>query len=144
MTIAIEAAARLACRRLVAQGKPLIEANVMAEIAGLYVRACLVARQLEPVIESQRTDPDRSSEPPFKAKSISTYAEILGPAEDPPINAIGGKSPTSQNAGSVGEITPIPMSPCTIAGQAQAPVDPWVTRQQANADLDLPALLKRA
>ncbi len=142
MTTAIEAAARLACERLVAQGKPLVEANVLAEFAAMYVKACLIAAKLRAQIENERDGKNRPANPLVKAETTSTYAEMPG---------LGGKvdekylAPSeTQTALAFSEAPLVRVSARKTAGSAPTPADPWVTRQQANADLDMPAVLRRA
>ena len=137
MSVVIEAAARLACKRLVAQGKPLVEANVMAEFAALYVTACLVAQQLRTQIASQR-----AAAPPVKAESVSIYAEILGQERQ---GEESSQEPPELPDTATLLYAPLTAAPtCKSAGRAAVSIDSWVTRQQANADLDLPAVLRRA
>ena len=137
MSVVIEAAARLACKRLVAQGKPLVEANVMAEFAALYVTACLVAQQLRTQIASQR-----AAAPPVKAESVSIYAEILGQERQ---GEESSQEPPELPDTAALLYAPLAAAPTSkSAGRAAVSIDSWVTRQQANADLDLPAVLRRA
>ena len=142
MSVAIEAAARLACKRLVAQGKPLVEANVMAEFAVLYVRAYLVAQQLRTQIASQRAAANRAAAPPIKAESVSIYAEILGQERQGEESSPEPPELPDTAALLYAPLAAVPT--CKSAGRAAVSIDSWVTRQQANADLDLPAVLRRA
>ena len=142
MTIAIEAAVRLACKRLVAQGKPLVEANVMAEFAAMYVKACLIAAEFTAQIENECDSKVRLASPLVKAETTSEYAEmpdLRGKVDEKYL-----APPESQTAVAFSETPLVRVSARRAAGSTASPADPWVTRQQANADLDLPAVLRRA
>lgn len=142
MTVAIEAAARLACKRLVARGVPLVEANVMAELAALYVNACMVAHQFRNQGERQPAHEIHAVRPLNDTHSMSTYAEILGRERQD--DESSSPSQKSLEAVMLAEPALAAVPARKPAGRAAASIDPWVTRQQANADLDLSPVLKRA